>query len=143
MIEKAMLGRVLHAAAVVGFGASALLHLASFTPLGERIDNGWVVALLAGAFALLCAMLIRLRRADTPARRWKHLGIYDWRALAGRVPPPLRALVAATAAYSVLNFGLSLLAEAGAVRMASGQLLLFYLIPLMYFRFVDPERPGI
>jgi hypothetical protein len=27
--------------------------------------------------------------------------------------------------------------------MASGQLLLFYLIPLMYFRFVDPERPGI
>ena len=138
-----MLGRLLHAAAVVGFGASALLHLASFTPLGERIDDRWVVALLAGAFALLCAMLIRLRRADTPARRWKHLGVYDWRALAGRVPPPLRGLVAATAAYSVLNFGLSLLSEAGAVRMASGQLLLFYLIPLMYFRFVDPERPGI
>ena len=32
-----MLGRVLHAAAAVGFGASALLHLASFTPLAERI----------------------------------------------------------------------------------------------------------
>lgn len=138
-----MLGRVLHAAAAVGFGASALMHLASFTPLGERIDEGWVVALLAGAFALLVAMLIRLRRGATPARRWKHLGIYDWRALAGHVPPPFRALLAATAAYSALNFGLSLLSEAGSLRMASGQLLLFYLIPLIYFRFVDPARSGI
>lgn len=138
-----MLGRVLHAAAAAGFGASALMHLASFTPLGERIDDGWVLALLAGAFALLVAMLIRLRRGDTPARRWKHLGIYDWRALADRVPPSFRGLMAATAAYSVLNFGLSLLSEAGSLRMASGQLLLFYLIPLIYFRFVDPARPGI
>ena len=138
-----MLGRVLHAAAAVGFGLSALLHLASFTPLAERIDDRWVVAFLTGAFTLLGAMLIRLRRADTPARRWKHLHIYDWRALAGHVPPPLRGLLAATAAYSVLNFGLSLLSEAGSLRMASGQLLLFYLIPLIYFRFVDPARSGI
>ena len=138
-----MLGRVLHAAAAVGFGASALLHLASFMPLAERIDDRWVVGLLAGAFALLGAMLIRLRRADTPARRWKHLHFYDWRALAGHVPPPLRGLLAATAAYSVLNFGLTLLSEAGSLRMASGQLLLFYLIPLVYFRFVDPARSGI
>ena len=138
-----MLGRVLHAAAAVGFGVSALLHLVSFTPLAERIDDRWMVGLLAGAFALLGAMLIRLRRADTPARRWKHLRIYDWRALAGHVPPPLRGLLAATAAYSVLNFGLSLLSEAGSLRMASGQLLLFYLIPLIYFRFVDPARSGI
>ena len=40
-----MLGRALHAAAAVGFGASALMHLASFTPLGERIGDGWVLAL--------------------------------------------------------------------------------------------------
>jgi hypothetical protein len=138
-----MLGRVLHAASAVGFGASALMHLASFTPLGERIADGWLVALFAGAFALLGAMLIRLRRGDTPARPWRHLRVYDWRALAGRVPLPLRGLVAATGLYSVLNFGLSLLSEAGSVRMASGQLLLFYLIPLLYFRFVDPARPGI
>lgn len=137
-----MLGRVLHAAAAVGFGASALLHLASFTPLAERIDDRWVVGLLAGAFALLGAMLIRLRRADTPAREWRHLRIYDWRALADRLPLPLRGLLAATAAYSVLNFGLSLLAEAGSLRIASGQLLLFYLIPLLYFRFVDAVPPG-
>jgi hypothetical protein len=138
-----MLGRVLHAAAALGFGASALMHLASFTPLGERIADPWVVALFAGAFALLGAMLIRLRRGDTPARLGKHLRIYDWRALAGQVPLPLRGLVAATALYSVLNFGLSLLSEAGSLRMASGQLLLFYLIPLIYFRFVDPAPPGI
>jgi hypothetical protein len=138
-----MLGRVLRAAAAVGFGASALLHLASFTPLAERIDDRWAVGLLAGAFALLGAMLIRLRGGDTPARRWKHLHIYDWRALAGHVPPALRGLLAATAAYSVLNFGLSLLAEAGSLRIASGQLLLFYLIPLVYFRFADSAGPGI
>ena len=139
-----MLARTLHAAAAVGFGASALAHLASFTPLGERIHDGWMVALFAGAFALLGAMLIRLRRgAGAPAQRWKHLHIYDWRALAAHVPGPLRGLVAATAAYSVLNFGLSLLSEAGSLRMASGQLLLFYLIPLLYFRFVDPERSRI
>jgi hypothetical protein len=59
------------------------------------------------------------------------------------VPLPLQGLVAATAAYSVLNFGLSLLSEAGSLRIASGQLLLFYLIPLLYFRFVDPDRPRI
>jgi hypothetical protein len=137
-----MLGRALHAAAAVGFGASALMHLASFTPLGERIGDAWVLALFLGAFGLLGAMLVRLRGGDTPARDWKHLRIYDWRALARRVPLPLRALVAATAAYSVLNFGLSLLSEAGSVRIASGQLLLFYLIPLVYFRFVDPARPA-
>jgi len=137
-----MLGRVLHAAAAVGFGASALMHLASFTPLAERIGDAWVLALFLGAFGLLGAMLIRLRGGDTPARDWKHLRIYDWRALARRVPLPLRGLVAATAAYSVLNFGLSLLSEAGSVRIASGQLLLFYLIPLVYFRFVDPARPA-
>jgi hypothetical protein len=43
----------------------------------------------------------------------------------------------------VLNFGLSLLSEAGSLRIASGQLLLFYLIPLVYFRFADSARPGI
>jgi hypothetical protein len=137
-----MLGGVLHAAAAAGFGASALMHLATFTPLGARIADGWVLALFAGAFVLLGAMLIRLRRADTPARRWKHLRIYDWRELARRVPLPLRGLMAATAAYSVLNLGLSLLSEAGSLRIASGQLLLFYLIPLLYFRFVDPAPPG-
>lgn len=138
-----MLGRGLGAAAAVGFGASALMHLASFTPLSERIRDGWVLALFAGAFALLGVMLVRLRRADTPERQWKHFRVYDWRAVAGRVPPAFRGLVAATAAYSVLNFGLSLLAEAGSLRIASGQLLLFYLIPLVYFRFADSARPGI
>ena len=62
VIEEAMLGRGLGAAAVVGFGASALMHLASFTPLSERIRDGWVLALFAGAFALLGVMLVRLRR---------------------------------------------------------------------------------
>ena len=33
----------------------------------------------------------------------------------------------------------SLTEGAASVRMLSGQLLLFYLIPLMYFRFVEPR----
>ena len=68
-------------------------------------------------------MLGRLRRLTAPTRSWRRLEVYDWRALAGRVPPPLRRLVAITAAYALLNFGLSVLAEAGALRVASGQLL--------------------
>ena len=88
-------------------------------------------------------MLIRLRAGDTPARDWKHLRVYDWRALARRVPLPLRGLVAATAVYSVLELRPVPPVRGRVLRIASGQLLLFYLIPLLYFRFVDPDGPGI
>jgi len=45
-------------------------------------------------------------------------------------------------AYVVMNLGLSLFVGdegTGSVRLLSGHLLLFYLIPLMYFRFVEPR----
>jgi hypothetical protein len=45
--------------------------------------------------------------------------------------------------YVLVNLMLSLLLlgddGAGSVRLLSGHLLLFYLIPLMYFRFVEPR----
>jgi hypothetical protein len=132
-----MSARVGRAAASVGLVASALAHLASFTPLAARVPDAAVIVLFAGALALLVVMLARLRGRVT-ARPWRRLQVYDWRELGRRVPPPLRGLIAATAAYAVLNFGLSLLAEAGALRVASGQGLLFYLIPLVYFRHVEP-----
>jgi hypothetical protein len=130
--------RVLRGAASVGLVASALAHLASFTPFAARVPVAAIVALFGGALVLLLAMLARLRRRAAPARAWRRVEVYDWRELGRRVPGPIRALVAATAAYALLNFALSVLAEAGALRIASGHGLLFYLIPLVYFRHVEP-----
>lgn len=133
-----MWGRVGRAAASVGLVASALAHLVSFTPLAARVPDAAVVVLFGGALVLLVAMLARLRRRAAPARAWRRVEVYDWRALGRRVPPPVRGLMAATAVYALLNFGLAVLAEAGALRIASGHGLLFYLIPLVYFRHVEP-----
>ena len=133
-----MWGRVCRAASAAGVAASAIAHLASFTPLGARVPDALVVVLFAGALALLLAMLARLRRRAAPTRAWRRVEVYDWRALADRVPPPLRWLVAAVATYALLNLGLAVLAEAGPLRIASGHSLLFYLIPLVYFGHVEP-----
>jgi len=130
--------RVGRAAAALGLAASAVAHLLSFTPLGARVPDAFIVALFAGAVALLVVMLARLRRRAAPARAWRRVEVLDWRALSRRVPPPLRGLVAAVAAYSLLNFGLAVLAEAGALRIATGHGLFFYLIPLVYFAHVEP-----
>jgi hypothetical protein len=40
--------------------------------------------------------------------------------------------------YALLNFALSVLADGGALRIASGHGVLFYLIPFVYFRHVEP-----
>jgi hypothetical protein len=134
-----MSGRVCRAASAAGVAASALAHLVSFTPLGARVPEAVIVALFAGALILLVVMLARLRSLAAPTRAWRRLEVYDWRGVIRRVPPPLRRLVAATAAYALLNFGLSVLAEAGALRVASGHCLLFYLIPFAYFAHVEPS----
>ncbi len=131
--------RVCRAASAAGVAVSALAHLASFTPLGARVPEAAIVALFAGALILLLLMLVRLRRLAAPTHAWRGLEVYDWRGLVRRVPPPLRRLIAATAAYALLNFGLSVLAEAGALRVASGHCLLFYLFPLAYFGHVEPR----
>src|SRR3989304_4944195 len=85
------------------------------------------------------------------AAGWRRLRVYDWRAVAALVPGGPRVLVAATGLYVVMNLGLSLLLVAGesvsaeehravTLRLFSGHLLLFYLLPLVYFRFVHPRR---
>ncbi|HET8576099.1 MAG TPA: hypothetical protein VFO18_03290 [Methylomirabilota bacterium] len=138
-------GRLFLALATAGFVASALLHLATFTPLPLPGADGVALGLFAGAFVPLVAMIVRLRRAGTPTREWRRLEIYEWRALAALVPEPLRFATFAVVLYTLTNFVLSLLLESGGranIRLLTGHLLLFYLLPLLYFRFVDPRRDG-
>lgn len=130
--------RVGRAAAALGLAASAGAHLLSFTPLGARVPDAFIIVLFAGAIVLLLVMLARLRRRAAPARTGRRVAVLDWRGLSRRVPPPLRGLAAAVAAYSLINFGLAVLVEAGALRIATGQGLLFYLIPFLYFAHVEP-----
>jgi hypothetical protein len=148
-----MIGCLFLFVSAAGFALSALLHLATFTPAASRLGEGVVLALFALAFAPLSAMLARLRRA-APTRQWRRLRVYDWRAVAALVPGGPRVLVAATGLYVVMNLGLSLLLVAGesvsaeehravTLRLLSGHLLLFYLLPLVYFRFVDPRRGAL
>jgi hypothetical protein len=137
----------------LGFVLSAAVHLATFTPAAAALRDGYVLALFAGAFAPLAAMLASLRRRPV-ARRWRRVAVVDWRALVAAVPPGMRMLVFATASYALMNLTLSLLVaaeeegagRAGMMRLLSGHLLLLYLIPLVYFAFVHsapaaPRRP--
>ncbi|MGH7386668.1 MAG: hypothetical protein ACREKG_15930, partial [Candidatus Rokuibacteriota bacterium] len=61
-------GKICRRAATAGFAASALLHLATFTPFPPAYAALVALALFAGAFALLAAMIVRLREASAPAR---------------------------------------------------------------------------
>jgi hypothetical protein len=135
-------GRIFRLAATVGFAASGVLHLSTFTPLPPEYAAAVALALFVGAFLLLGAMIVRLREAGASARGEGTVRVVDWRALVGLVPEGPRSAAVAVLAYVLLNLGLSLfLADdgAGSVRLLSGHLLLFYLIPLMYFRFVEPR----
>ena len=171
-----MISRVGFAVSAAGFVASALVHLGTFTRLAARLDDAWVAALFAAAFAPLVAMLVRLRRGPAPTRRWRGLRLYDWRLVAALVPAPARVLLFATAMYALMNLVLSLIVVGGVtfsatddhgvrryqvveggerrevsraefeahraavLRLSSGHLLLFYLVPMVYFAFVDPRR---
>jgi hypothetical protein len=154
-------------AATAGFVLVAALHLASFLPLPPLAGDAPALALLAGAFVLLVAMLARLGRAGAPTRPWRRWRVYDGGALVSLVPMRMRWLAFATVLYVSMNFLLSLAAGAGlsasatdgtgpaepreesrredqarhrvTMRLFSGHLLLFYLVPLLYFRFVDPR----
>lgn len=135
-------GRTFRVAATGGFAASAVLHLATFTPFPPAYAAAIALALFAGAFALLAAMIVRLRDAGAPARGEGAVRVVEWRRLVALVPEGPRHAGVAVIAYVILNLGLSLLVAeegVGSVRLLSGHLLLFYLIPLMYFRFVEPR----
>jgi hypothetical protein len=127
----------------LGFALSAAVHLATFTPAAPALRDEYVLALFAGAFAPLMAMVMSLRQRPA-GQRWRRVAMVDWRALVSAVPPGMRMLVFATATYALMNLTLSLLVAAeevgtgrGAmIRVLSGHLLLLYLIPLVYFAFI-------
>jgi hypothetical protein len=128
--------------ATVGFAASAALHLATFASLPPAVGAASAGALFLGALALLAAMLVRLRDAGAPLRGRGTVRMVDWRRLAALVPEGPRRAALAVVIYVLMNLALCLLfldEGAGSVRLLSGHLLLFYVIPLLYFRFVDPR----
>ncbi len=135
-------GRIFRLAATVGFAASAVLHLATFTPLPPAYGAAVALALFVAAFVLLGAAIVRLREGGAPARGRGTLRVVDWRGLLALIPAGPRRAGFAVIAYVGMNLVLSLLVGdegAGSVRLLSGHLLLFYLIPFMYFRFVEPR----
>ena len=145
-----MLARLMVTLGMAGFLVSAVVHLLTFAPaLAGRALDGLALALFAGAFVPLGALLARLRGARFAARPGRWWAVVDWRALIAPVPAGARLLVFATAAYALMNLALSVLLglEVGATRAAelrvvSGHLLLLYLLPLVFFLFVDPTLEG-
>jgi len=135
-------GRIFRLAATAGFGGSAVLHLATFTPLPPAYAAAVALALFVGAFVLLAALIVRLREAGAPARGQGAIRVVEWRALVALIPEGPRRAGLAVIGYVLMNLALSLFLTdegVGSVRLLSGHLLLFYLIPLMYFRFVEPR----
>jgi hypothetical protein len=130
--------------AAAGFVASAALHFLSFTPWAALPGERAVWALGALVFVLAAVMVARLRSTAVLGRRWGRVAVYDWRALVRAVPPGLQLLVVGAALYAWMNFVLCLLLEPAALphgaitlRMASGHLIFFFLVPLAFFRWVD------
>ena len=136
-------GRIFRIAATGGFAASAVLHLATFTPFPPASAAALALALFAGAFLLLAALIVRLREAGAPARGQGAIRMVEPRLLLGLIPEGPRRAALAVIGYVLMNLVLSLFLLGdeglGSVRLLSGHLLLFYLIPLMYFRFVEPR----
>ena len=133
--------------ATAGFVASAALHLLSFTPWAALPGERAVWALGAFVFVIAAAMVARLRRAAAIGRRWGRVAVHDWRVLMRAVPPGLQLVVVGAALYAWMNFALCLMLEPGppaqaaiTLRMASGHLLFFFLVPLVFFRWVDTPK---
>ena len=131
--------------ATAGFAASAALHFLSFTPWAALAGERAVWALGAVVFVLAAAMVARLRRSVASGRRWGRVAVHDWRVLVRAVPPGLQLLVVGAAIYAWMNFLLCLLLDLPAeaqvaitLRMASGHFIFFFLVPLVFFRWVAP-----
>ena len=130
--------------AAAGFVATAALHFLSFTPWAALPGERAVWALGALVFVLAAVMVARLRSTAALGRRWGRVAVHDWRALVRAVPPGLQLLVVGAALYAWMNFIMCLLLEPSALphgaitlRMASGHLIFFFLVPLVFFRWVD------
>jgi hypothetical protein len=138
-------GKIFRLAATAGFMASAALHLSTFTPFPPASAAVIALALLVVAFGLLAAMVVRLRESGAPARGQGTVRVVEWRPLLGLIPEGPKRAGVAVIAYVLMNLVLCLLLGdegAGSVRLLSGHLLLFYLIPFVYFRFVEPRLRG-
>ena len=134
--------------AATGFVVSAALHLLSFTPWASAAGARALWALGLFVFALAAVMVARLRRTAALGRRWARVAVDDWRAPVRAVPPPLQLLVVGAALYAWMNFVLCLMLDlppdaqpAITLRMASGHLMFFFLVPLVFFRWVDTPKP--
>jgi hypothetical protein len=135
-------GKIFRVTATAGFVASAALHLSTFTPFPPAYAAAVALVLLAGAFVLLAALIVRLRESGAPARGQGTLRVVEWRVLLAQIPPGPKRAGVGVIAYVLMNLALCLLLgdeAVASVRLLSGHLLLFYLIPLMYFRFVEPR----
>jgi hypothetical protein len=133
--------------AAIGFLASAAAHLLSFTPWARFLGELAIWTLGTGVFLLALWMIARLRRTAAIRRQWGRVALHDWRGLVTAVPPGLRFLVIGAALYAWMNFVLCLMVEEDAIarsaitlRMATGHLLFFYLVPLVFFGWVEPAR---
>jgi len=131
--------------AAAGFVASAALHFLSFTAWAARPGERAVWALGALVFVLAAVMVARIRRTAALGRRWGRVAVHDWRALVSKVPPGLQLLVVGAALYAWMNFVLCLMLDlppeaqpAITLRMASGHLIFFFLVPLAYCRWAEP-----
>ena len=131
--------------AAAGFAASGGLHFLSFTSWAALAGERAVWTLGAVVFVLAAVMVTRLRRTAAIGRRWGRVAVHDWRALVRAVPPGLQLLVVGAALYAWMNFVLCLMLAPGAqtqgaitLRMASGHLIFFFLVPLVFFRWVEP-----
>jgi hypothetical protein len=135
-------GKIFRRASTAGFTASGALHLSTFTPFPSAWGAALALALFVVAFFLLGAMIVRMREAGAPTGGRGRVQVVEWRKLLALVPGGPKRAGLAIVAYVLMNLGLSLMLPdegAASARMLSGQLLLFYLIPLMYFRFVEPR----
>jgi len=106
-------GRISRIAATAGFAASAVLHLATFTPLPPDRAAAVALVLFAGAFALLAALIVRLREAGAPARGRGAIRMLEWRTLLVLIPEGPRRAAMGVIAYVLLNLVLSLLLLGG------------------------------
>lgn len=164
-----MSGRFFLWLATAGFIASAVLHLSTFFSRLPPPGDGIALALFGGAFVPLVAMVIRLRSAVPPSPGGRMASLRAMVGLVPSGARTLIVgVVLYTLMNLVLSLMLTggVTAEAVGdkrylidggrreevsreeydvyrritIRLLSGHLLLFYLVPLTYFRFVDPRR---
>ena len=78
-------GKIFRVTATLGFVSSAALHLATFTPFPPAYAAAIALVLLAGAFVLLAAMIVRLRESGAPARGRGTVRMVEWRVLLAQI----------------------------------------------------------